>query len=122
MDELKEKFEKMGARVRVRGLTPEAASVLHRRSWNGGRSFWHVDERVPVQLDVQRDSHGEYFDLHRRRDVMIEVLDVDAEDRHLVLRTRDRSGTEGSFLCGHDERSWFVAALPANCGEPLAGF
>src|SRR5688500_15942066 len=107
MDELKVEFAKMGARVRVSGLTPQSVSVLQRRSWNGGRSFWRVNEQVPMQLDIQRDGHGEYFDLHRRRDVTVEVLDVDAEDRHLVLRTRDRFGTEGTFLCGHDERSWF---------------
>jgi hypothetical protein len=112
MDELKEGFEEMGARVRVSGLTPRVVDMFQRRRWDAVGGHWRVDEGTPIRLDIQRDMHGEYFDLHRRRDVTVEVLDVDADDRHLVLRSRDRSGTEGTFLCGHDERSWFVAAVP----------
>lgn len=40
-----------------------------------------------------------------------DVIDVAPADRHLLLLTR--SGAEKSkFLCGHDERHWFVAAVP----------
>jgi hypothetical protein len=43
--------------------------------------------------------------------VELEVVDVDRADRHLLLLVRD--GDEKSkFLCGHDERHWFVAAVP----------
>jgi len=39
------------------------------------------------------------------------VVDVDRSDRHLLLLVRD--GEEKSkFLCGHDDRHWFVAAVP----------
>jgi len=45
------------------------------------------------------------------RQVELEVVDVDRADRHLLLLIRD--GDEKSkFLCGHDERHWFVAAVP----------
>src|SRR5436190_1258442 len=38
-------------------------------------------------------------------------VDVNRTDRHLLLLVRD--GEEKSkFLCGHDERHWFVAAVP----------
>jgi hypothetical protein len=39
------------------------------------------------------------------------VLDVRPADRHLLLMVRER-GEKPKFLCGHDERHWFVAALP----------
>jgi len=45
------------------------------------------------------------------RQVELEVVDIDSADRHLLLLVRD--GDEKSkFLCGHDERHWFVAAVP----------
>jgi len=40
-----------------------------------------------------------------------EVLDVQPDQRHLLLMIR--SGKEkDKFLCGHDERAWFAAAVP----------
>jgi hypothetical protein len=117
MNELKEKFEKMGARVRVTTLSGRAVTRLQRRRWRDG---WQVDDEMAVRLDVQRDLHGEYFDLHRRNDIVVEVLHLDASDRHLLLRVSGRmenrgtteDSAESTFLCGHDERSWFVAAIP----------
>jgi hypothetical protein len=57
---------------------------------------------------------GEFFDVRFTgggRPVELEVVDVDRNDRHLLLLVRD--GEEKSkFLCGHDERHWFVAAVP----------
>src|SRR3989449_9438589 len=44
-------------------------------------------------------------------EVDVEVVDVRPRERHLLLLVRD--GDEKSkFLCGHDERHWFVAAIP----------
>jgi hypothetical protein len=43
--------------------------------------------------------------------VDLEVVDLARIERHLLLLARD--GEEKSkFLCGHDERHWFVAAVP----------
>ena len=45
----------------------------------------------------------------------MDVLDVVAADRHLLLQAtevRASRRTVSQFLCGHDERSWFVAAIP----------
>ena len=41
----------------------------------------------------------------------VAVLDVQPSDRHLLLLVRER-GEKHKFLCGHDERHWFVAAVP----------
>lgn len=46
------------------------------------------------------------------------VLDVQPRDRHLVLMVRQpaewphQSDLKDKFLCGHDERHWFVAGIP----------
>ena len=40
-----------------------------------------------------------------------EVVDVAPADRHLLLLVR-REEEKAKFLCGHDERHWFVAAIP----------
>ena len=39
------------------------------------------------------------------------MLDVQPADRHLLLMVRE-GGEKPKFLCGHDERHWFVAAVP----------
>jgi hypothetical protein len=40
-----------------------------------------------------------------------EVVCTDPADRHLLLLVRSEEG-KSKFLCGHDERHWFVAAIP----------
>ena len=96
---LEAKFLRMGARVRAR----EDRGV--------GR----------VRVDVKRDRVGEYFDLAVRpgAGVWLDAIDVRPRERHLLLMVADdaggapaRSGAKQKFLCGHDERSWFVAAVP----------
>ena len=39
------------------------------------------------------------------------VIDAQPQLRHLVLMSREANGKH-KFLCGHDERHWFVAAVP----------
>ena len=43
---------------------------------------------------------------------IVEVLDVQPADRHLLLLVREGGLRSHKFLCGHDERHWFVAAVP----------
>jgi len=67
-----------------------------------------------VRLDVRADTRGELFDVRftgNGRPVELEVVDVDRADRHLLLLVRD-GGEKSKFLCGFDERHWFVAAVP----------
>ena len=101
-DLLKAKFEKLGARAAVRPLVPNRW-----RPVPGG-----------VVIDIGRDRHGEYFDIQTDDAVQLDVLDVQPKDRHLLLMVRqpnERPGlpdTKDKFLCGHDERHWFVAGVP----------
>jgi hypothetical protein len=87
------------------------------------RRFAAVGARVKVagglcrgepRINIRSDARGEYFELWfagRGQAVELEVVDVHPRDRHLLLLAR--IGLEKSkFLCGHDERHWFVAAVP----------
>jgi hypothetical protein len=90
MGDVIDKFEKMGARVKVT-----------------------VDRLAQTRVDVRRDRDGEYFDLRHGTDTEVQVLDVRPHDAHLLLMARRaNAGDNSKFLCGHDERSWFVAAVP----------
>ena len=95
------KFDEMGARVKIRPLLPGDSRRL-RRGW--------------PRMDVLRDRKGEYFDIAVPKDGSIEVVDLRPDDRHLLLMARTPNGEKGKFLCGHDERHWFVCAVPERAG------
>lgn len=91
------KFARIGARLKV-------ADRVSRSS--------RVGSGV-LSLDIGEDRRGEYFEVAHRPgvDPEVAVLDVQPAERHLLLLVRD--GVEKQkFLCGHDERHWFVAAVP----------
>jgi hypothetical protein len=89
---LKKHFAGIGARVKV-----GEAQVTHWRNDSG--------------IDIRADSRGEYFDI--RIDAMnprdYRVIDLRPEERHLLLLS---DGDSAKFLCGFDERHWFVSAVP----------
>ena len=88
---LAQKFRAIGARVRL-------DSEDHQPFWRRETTF---------SIDVARDSKGELFEiLVTRDDVDVRVLDCRPRDRHLLLLVDDER-----FLCGHDERHWFVASV-----------
>jgi hypothetical protein len=93
---LTKKFEMMGARVKLHKM----ADLSQRRGFN-----------EEFRIDVRKDREGEFFDLTVGAEVGVDVLDVKPEDRHLLLIART-SDNKSKFLLGHDERSWFVAAIP----------
>ena len=109
-------FSRMGARVKVL----EGVSTVRR--WNG---FGSREEAPLIVLDIRRDKHGEYFEIRTAPGGAQEmiVLNVQPREKHLLLLSR-QFGEQGQFLakqkflCGHDERHWFVAAIPEN--EPVS--
>lgn len=64
-------------------------------------------------IDIVTTRKGETFDLVvAEDDLNAQVLDVDPADRHLLLLLdAPQASTRGKFLCGHDERHWFVAGV-----------
>ena len=91
---LARKFAQMGARVRV----------------HEGAIGWRDNN---FAIDIQWDQKGEYFDIRLREGIRfdIDAVDVQSKDRHLLLLIKEGKERQ-KFLCGHDERSWFVAAIP----------
>jgi hypothetical protein len=90
----------MGARFRISDAT------INRRR-----------QEMDYAVDIQKDRRGEFFELrvaHNLRErIEVTVLQAKPRDRHLLLFVRKRGETEKDrFLCGHDERAWFVAAVP----------
>ena len=99
MEPLERAFQKMGARVKFGDAVPQRI---------GGQWTWRS-----LSLDVRTDAMGEFFLVSRDRKAVEElvVLDVQPRDRHLLLLSREH-GRKHRFLLGHDERHWFVAAIP----------
>jgi len=64
-------------------------------------------------IDIQTDRYGEFFDIKvgPEEQVGYEVIDLRPDTRHLLLMAR-RPNAKHKFLCGHDERHWFVCAIP----------
>src|SRR6059036_3967482 len=90
------KFARIGARLKI-------ADRPARRSRTSG----------VISLDVQADRKGEFFEIVKQpgAEAEIAVLDVQPADRHLLLLVREGKD-KSKFLCGHDERHWFVAGIP----------
>ncbi len=87
-DVLERRFAAMGARVSL----PE-------RPWRGAPRI----DVAPGGFAIRFTGSGS--------EVGVEVVDVRPHEQHLLLLVRN--GDEKSkFLCGHDERHWFVAAIP----------
>lgn len=98
---LERRFSEMGARVHIRTLQP---------------TRWSRPATGPVvpRLDVRKDNKGEYFDISFNgsgEKAEVAVVDVQPDDRHLLLMVKNGQA-KSKFLCGHDERHWFVAAVP----------
>jgi hypothetical protein len=87
---LERAFGKMGARLKVE--EPRSSRFLRPKA-------------TAIRLDVRRDKKGEYFFVSKSKEDKTElvVLDVEPEDRHLLLLTR-AGKKKARFLAGHDER------------------
>jgi hypothetical protein len=100
-----EAFQQIGARASV--------SKVSWKSFRGMSAPVSVGRFGDFALDIRSDSVGELFDLTFRSEDQVDVLDVQPGDAHLLLRVGSRLREEpGTFLCGHDEKHWFIAAVP----------
>ena len=89
-DVLERRFAAIGARVKVIRET----------------------RRDSVRIDVASDRRGEFFELRvDARRASYEVVEVDKDERCALLLVRE-GADRSKFLCGFDERHWFVAAIP----------
>src|SRR5258706_13867745 len=111
--QLKDGFKTLGVRVKV----------TEHRVGETADSSGRWRENSTVMIGVRDGGGGEYFKVTRRADVEVEVLEALSGDRHLLVGARlpasaGRTDAEQNlrFLCGRDERHWFVAAIPEAAG------
>lgn len=93
---LEKRFALIGARVKFEIIPPPT---------------WRSRKRPGI--DIGNDRLGEFFDIKVANDdaVDYEVVNLQKDARHLLLMAR-RGLSKEKFLCGHDERHWFVCAVP----------
>ena len=94
---LTNKFEGIGARLKVVDRP--------RRRFETSPSL--------LTLDIGTDRRGEFFEIAPQTDTdpKVEVISVRPSNRHLLLLVRE-DDAKNKYLCGHDERHWFVAGIP----------
>jgi len=90
-------------------------SVIERQFTRiGARArFREARRQDGVSIDIGHDREGEIFEIGLGANPPEELLVLDSQPRlrHLLLMSRQDDGKH-KFLCGHDERHWFVAAVP----------
>ena len=109
---IESQFAAMGARLKLREVPSR---------WTQGDREWISPADFAV--DIRRDGTGEFFELrvptHLRETLDVSVTQAEPKQRHLLLFAR-KSGDQPQldrFLCGHDEREWFVAAVPGGASS-----
>jgi hypothetical protein len=102
----------MGARLKVREVPSR---------WLQGDRTWINPSDFAV--DIQRDGAGKFFELrvptHLSDTLDVSVMQSEPKQRHLLLAVRKLGDPPqlDRFLCGHDEREWFVAAVPGGASS-----
>jgi hypothetical protein len=86
--QIESKFAAMGARLKVR-------ATATRLNWS------HRPEDYAV--DLRKDDLGQFFELR--------------VPEHLLVRKAAAKPQLDRFLCGHDEREWFVAVVPGGASS-----
>src|SRR5690349_11189870 len=99
---IESQFAAIGARFKLR-LSPDR---------------WETNDYA---IDIRHDRQGEFFELRLedrlRESFDASVMQADKRDRHLLLLVRRPEDKLDRFLCGHDERHWFVAAVPGRASN-----
>jgi hypothetical protein len=109
---IESRFAEIGARLNVRELPSR---------WSQGSRQWL--DPTDYALDIRRSGSKEFFELrvptHLSHLLDIDVVQSEPNKRHLLLfvrKQRDKPQLD-RFLCGHDEREWFVAAVPGGASS-----
>jgi hypothetical protein len=73
--------------------------------------------RAPLSIDVVAEHGRELFDIEFNAQAHAHAVSVAPHARHLLLHALTPDSDEPfKFLCGHDERHWFVAGIPNDRG------
>ncbi len=110
---IESKFAAMGARIKVRKIASR---------WRQGDRTWVSPADFAV--DIRRDGNGEFFELRcadppeRNTGCFLSRRPNQSSDNLLLfVRKQGEKPQLDRFLCGHDEREWFVAAVPGGASS-----
>jgi hypothetical protein len=105
IESITRQFVRIGAELDVGDFTP-----IRRGSMAG------LGYTLDVSLSKQREAFQLAVQPQAADQLEFLALDVQPRQRHLLLLARDERlpaiEQKRRFLCGHDERHWFVAPLP----------
>jgi hypothetical protein len=114
---IESRFAEMGARFKC-VLQPPSSNI-----WIHG-----IGRTLPYAMDIGRDRHGACFELRVPENVKSSleplVSQADPHQRHLLLMIRVAGDNPhlDRFLCGHDEKDWFVASVPGGASTIRQAF
>ncbi|SKA80448.1 hypothetical protein SAMN02745166_00634 [Prosthecobacter debontii] len=111
LEHLERAFEAIGARFQVE-VHPGALR------WDGTKIS------SGYSLNIGHDRHGQYFTVSGDEESLATaeflLLNQKKHDRHLLLLAKSEGGKrKDRFLCGHDEREWFIAAVPGSASTVM---
>lgn len=104
--ELEKKFAEMGARIKLVRAENRLVRRVSRRRFPLATQK-RSDPGYEIDVIQARRSTDESFVIRARTNINPIVLNTEPKQRHLLLQI----GAE-RYLCGHDERHWFVAGVP----------
>jgi hypothetical protein len=117
---LERNFSKMGAAVEFENSRERPRFVWTLQLFRTNPKKFAEPPKLPKPtLDVVQKGKDEVFviDTFDNPKMNVEVIEVRPKARHLLLMIKDQeSGEVSKYLCGHDERHWFVAAIPESAG------
>lgn len=106
MEVIEKAFKKMGTRVKF-------GTISIRSSRNNLFAGLREPSAMPrIRVNIERDKKGEFFQIDMRGSVDLQILNSSKNSQHLLLFAKDRENAKYRYLCGHDERGWFAAAVP----------
>lgn len=99
-------------------------SVLEKQFNEIGSRLKVLNRNAGFSIDILTDKKGEYFSLELGNPTELDakVIDLRPQERHLLLmfcESESHRITKHKFLCGHDERHWFVAAVPGQSAKDV---
>ncbi len=113
---LQRQFAAIGAQVQVDVMSP--------RDWLGSQRRWRQTAASRFTIDVRQEGRKETFRFvvrqEAQQDLDLYAVDIQPRRRHLLLLAYDpwesAKDHKQKYLCGHDERHWFVAMVPGARG------
>jgi hypothetical protein len=109
LEAIKRAFDLIGSRVVVTDVAPLPVRTV--MVINPPETRNPALPAPVITVDIIRDRRGELFHIGLDASVELHVMNVNKALRHLLLFAVDGEGRRYRYLCGHDERHWFAAAI-----------